>query len=92
MTKLGKCPTCGDQEMEVVTEEYFRLGVPSLEALWQVESDYACPTCQGVNHETRFGITDEPLPRRPPSLIPALAHQSRSVYRLPAGRREQRSS
>ena len=41
----GKCPTCGEQNLVQQPPEVFRLGLPWLNSLAQIETPYICPSC-----------------------------------------------
>ena len=41
----GKCPRCGEQELVQQPAEVFRLGLPWLNSLAQIETPYVCPSC-----------------------------------------------
>ena len=41
----GKCPRCGEQELVQQPVEVFRLGLPWLNSLAQIETPYICPSC-----------------------------------------------
>ena len=41
----GKCPRCGEQELVRQPNEVFRLGLPWLNSLVQIETPYVCPSC-----------------------------------------------
>ena len=41
----GKCPRCGEQELLRQPTEVFRLGLPWLNSLVQIETPYVCPSC-----------------------------------------------
>ena len=40
-----KCPTCGEQELVRQPTDVFRLGLPWLNSLVQIETPYVCPSC-----------------------------------------------
>ena len=41
----GKCPRCGEQVLVQQPSEVFRLGLPWLNSLVQIETPYVCPSC-----------------------------------------------
>ena len=41
----GKCPRCGEQELVQQPSEVFRLGLPWLNSLVQIETPHVCPSC-----------------------------------------------
>ena len=41
----GKCPRCGEQDLVQHPTRVFRLGLPWLNSLAQIETPYVCPSC-----------------------------------------------
>ena len=41
----GKCPRCGEQDLIQQPSDVFRLGLPWLNSLVQIETQHVCPTC-----------------------------------------------
>ena len=59
----GKCFRCGEQELRIVSDQVFRLGVPWLTSLFQREVEHACPVCSEVIHwQTWVTNADPNLP------------------------------
>ena len=82
-TMHGRCYRCGDQELRVESDRFFRLGVPWIASVFQREIEYACPICgEVVQWHTSVTNAGNKLPGispRPPTDNDAIERKRASV-------------